>query len=160
MKIYEGLAEVKTLKARLIQISKFRESSLVHDVDSQPDFGYDELSWQIDSILERETNLKIAIEAANLANTISVGDEQMSLAKAVLELSNTRTKLTYISGMLGIERRSDLFGGRRHRSKDEILQKWQKSPAELLEVHGELENRKNLLDAAIQEANHRVSITV
>jgi hypothetical protein len=158
LKIYEGLAEVKTLKARLIQISKFRESSLVHDIDSQPDFNYDVLSKEIDEILDRETKLKLTIEAANLDNKISVGEEEMSLAEAILELSNTRTKLAYISNMLSIEK-SDFLGWR-HRSKDDIQQKSQKSPAELLQLQTELERRRNLLDAAIQEANHRISIDV
>lgn len=159
MKIYEALAEVKTLMARLIQLSKFRESSLVHDADSEPDFKYEELSEQIDTALERETELKVAIQSANLANTVRIGDSEMSLAKAILDLSNTRTKLTYVSSMLNVEKRSDLFGWR-HRSKDDIPQKWQKSPAELLQLQALYENRRNLLDAAIQEANHRISIPV
>lgn len=159
MKIYEALAEVKTLKSRLIQLSKFRESSLVHDADSEPDFKYEELSEQIDKSLDRETELKIAIQAANLASTVRIGDAEMQLAKAILELSNIRTKLTYLSSMLNVEKRSDLFGWR-HRSKDDIPQKCQKSPAELLQLQALYENQRNLLDAAIQEANHRVSIPV
>jgi len=159
MKIYEALAEVKTLKARLVQLSKFRESSLVHDTDSEPDFKYEELSEQIDKTLDRETELKVAIQAANLANPVRIGDAEMPLAKAILELSNVRTRLAYVSGMLNVEKRSDLFGWR-HRSKDDIQQKWQKSPAELLQLQALYENRRNLLDAAIQEANHRVSIEV
>ena len=88
-----------------------------------------------------------------------VGETEMSLARAILELSNNRTKLADISGMLGVERRSDLFG-RRYRSKDEVLQKRQKSPADLLKIQAEIEDRKNVLDAVIQEANHRVTIRV
>jgi hypothetical protein len=159
MKIYEALAEVKTLKARLIQVSKFRESTLIHDADTEPDFKYSELSQEIDRTLQRETDLKLAVQAANLASTVRVGEDEMSLARAILELSNTRTKLAYLSGMLSIEKRSDLFGWR-HRSKDEIPQKWQKSPAELLQLQATYEKRRNLLDAAIQEANHKVMVEV
>jgi hypothetical protein len=159
LKIYEALAEVKTLKARLIQLTKFRESTLVYDVDSEPDFKYEELSKQIDETLRRETELKLAIQTANLASMVIVGETEMSLARAILELSNNRTKLADISGMLGVERRSDLFG-RRYRSKDEVLQKRQKSPADLLKIQAEIEDRKNVLDAVIQEANHRVTIRV
>ncbi len=159
MKVYEALAEVKTLKARLIQLSKFRESSLIHDADSEPDFKYEELSREIDTTLERETNLKLAIQAANLASLVKVGEDEISLARAILELSNTRTKLVYLSAMLNVEKRSDLFGWRR-RSKDEVPQKWQKSPAELLQLQATYEERRNLLDAAIQEANHKVTVEV
>ena len=159
MKIYEALAEVKTLKARLVQLSKFRESNLVHDADSEPDFRYDALSEQIDETLRRETELKLAIQAANLSNRVKVGDSEMSLAKAILELSNIRAKLEYNSGLLSIEKKSD-FLGRRHRSKDEIPERWQKTPAELLQLQAEYEKQRNLLDAAIQEANHKVTISV
>jgi hypothetical protein len=159
MKIYEALAEVKTLKARLIQVSKFRESTLIHDADSEPDFKYEELSREIDRTLQRETDLKLAIQAANLASIVRVGEEEMSLARAILELSNIRTKLTYLSGMLSFEKKSDLFGWRR-RTKDEIPQKWQKSPAELLQLQATYEKRRNLLDSAMQEANHKVIVEV
>jgi hypothetical protein len=159
LKIYEALAEVKTLKARSMQLAKFRESTLVYDEDSEPDFKYEELSKQIDETLGRETELKLAIQTGNLASMVIVGETEMSLARAILELSNTRTKLAHISGMLGVEKRSDIFG-RRHRSKDEVLQKSQKSPADLLKIQAEMEDRKNVLDAAIQEANHRVTIRV
>jgi hypothetical protein len=159
LKIYEALAEVKTLKTRLIQLSKFRESTLVYDVDSEPDFRYEELTRQIEETLERETELKLAIQAANLSTVVSVGDKEMPLAKAILELGNTRSKLAQVAGMLGIEKRTDLLG-RRYRSKDEVLQKWQKSPADLVKIQTELENRRNSLDSIIQEANHRVSISL
>ncbi len=159
LKIYEALAEVKTLDARLVQLSKFRESSLVHDADVEPDFKYEEISGQIDAAMARETELKLVIQEANLSNTITVGERQMSLARAILELSNVRAKLGYISGMLAVEKRSGLFGlGRR--SKDEVPQKWQKTPAALLQMETEYQAQKNTLDAAIQEANHRFSIAV
>jgi predicted DNA-binding protein YlxM (UPF0122 family) len=157
MKIYEALAEVKTLKERLVQLSNFRQSSMIYDADSEPDFNNDELSQQIDTALERITELKLAIQAANLANTVMVGSQKMTLARAILELSNLRTKLTYIASMLNLEK-SDIFG-RVRRTKEDVVQKWQKSPAELLQLQGEYQKRKNLIDAAIQEANHRVTIT-
>ena len=103
--------------------------------------------------------MKLAIQAANLSNRIRIGDLEMSLAKAILELSNIRIKLTHISGMLSNERKSDFLGWR-HRSKDEVPQRWQKTPAELLQLQEEYERQRNVLDAAIQEANHRVTITV
>src|SRR5712692_311962 len=132
MKIYEALAEVKTLKTRLVQLSNFRQSSVVYDADSEPDFNYDELSGQIDSALERVTKLKLAIAAANMTNTVRVGDAEMSLAKAILELSNIRTNLTYVSNTLNLDK-PGIFD-RRYRTKDDVTQKWQKSPAELLQV--------------------------
>lgn len=158
MKLFEALAEVKTLKERLVQVSNFRQSSIVYDADSEPDFKYEELSQQIDNTLERITELKLAVEAANLAHTVTVGSEEMSLAKAILELSNIRTKLTYISNLLNLEK-SDIFG-RVRRTKEDVVQRWQKTPAELLQLHAEYQMRKNLLDAAIQEANHRVTVAV
>lgn len=158
MKLFEALAEVKTLKERLVQVSNFRQSSIIYDADSEPDFKYEELSQQMDNTLERITELKLAVEAANLAHTVTVGREEMPLAKAILELSNIRTKLTYISNLLNLEK-SDIFG-RVRRTKEDVVQRWQKTPAELLQLHAEYQMRKNLLDAAIQEANHRVTVAV
>lgn len=158
MKLFEALAEVKTLKERLVQVSNFRQSSIIYDADSEPDFKYEELSQQMDNTLERITELKLAVEAANLAHTVTAGREEMPLAKAILELSNIRTKLTYISNLLNLEK-SDIFG-RVRRTKEDVVQRWQKTPAELLQLQGEYQKRKNLLDAAIQEANHRVTVAV
>ncbi len=158
MKLFEALAEVKTLKERLVQVSNFRQSSIIYDADSEPDFKYEELSQQIDNTLDRITELKLAVEAANLAHTVTVGREEIPLAKAILELSNIRTKLTYISNLLNLEK-SDIFG-RVRRTKEDVVQRWQKTPAELLQLQGEYQKRKNLVDAAIQEANHRVTVAV
>ncbi len=158
MKIYEALAEVKTLKARLVQLSNFRQSTLIHDADSKPDFDFHELSKRMDKTLERVTQLKLAIQTANMTNKVRVGDADMSLANAILELANVRTSLAYVTGMLS-EDKPDLFG-RRYRARDEVQQKRQVSPADLLQLQADYEGRKNLLDSVIQEANHRVSIAV
>ncbi len=158
MKIYEALAEVKTLKVRLAQLSNFRQSTLIHDADSKPDFDFHELSERIDKTLARVTELKLAIQTANMTNTVRVGDADMSLANAILELANVRASLTYVSSMLGQDK-PDLFG-RRYRARDEVQQKWQVSPAYLLQLQADYEGRKNLLDSVTQEANHRVSIAV
>jgi len=158
LKIYEALAEIKTLEALAEELSKFRASSLLYDADSEPDFKYDELSDRIDKTLERKTELKIAVQSANLSNKVRVGDADVTLARAILDLSIVRAKLTYVSNMLNIERgRGRLFGDER-RSRDEIPQKRQKSKAELLEVQTKYTKERNALDAAIQEANHKIEI--
>lgn len=158
MKIYDALAEIKTLEGQAEELSKFRESSLIYDADSEPDFKYDELSGQIDETLERKTELKIAVQSANLSNKVRVGDSDVTLARAILDLSNIRAKLTYVSEMLSVNKgRGRLFGDER-RSKDEIPQKRQKSKAELLGVQTKYRKERNALDAAIQEANHKIEI--
>jgi hypothetical protein len=158
MKIYEALAEIKTLEALAEELSKFRESSLLYDADSEPDFKYDELSGQIDKTLERKTDLKIAVQSANLSNKVRAANADVTLARAILDLSVVRAKLTYISNMLNVERgRGRLFGDER-RSRDEIPQKRQKSKAELLEVQTKYTKERNALDSAIQEANHKIEI--
>jgi hypothetical protein len=158
LKIYEALAEIKTLDALAEELSKFRESCLLYDADSEPDFRYDELSGKIDDTLERKTELKIAVQSANLSNKVRVGDADVTLARAILDLSVVRAKLAYVSNMLNVDRgRGRLFGDER-RSKDEIPQKRQKSKAELLEVQTRYRKERNVLDAAIQEANHKVEI--
>lgn len=158
MKIYEALAEMKTLKETAEELSKFRESSLVYDADSEPDFRYDELSAQIDKTFERMTELKIAVQAANLSNKVRVGDTDVTLARAILDLSNIRAKLSYISSMLKVDRRrGGLFGDDR-RSRDEIPQKRQKAKAELLAIQTVYKRERNALDSAVQEANHKIEI--
>jgi hypothetical protein len=158
MKIYEALAEIKTLEALAEELSKFRESSILYDADSEPDFKYDELSGQIDKTLERQTDLKIAVQSANVSNKVRVANADVTLARAILDLSVVRAKLTYISNMLSVERgRGRLFGDER-RSRDEIPQKRQKSKAELLEAQTKYTKERNALDAAIQEANHKIEI--
>src|SRR5271155_1568597 len=97
LKIYEALAEIKTLEALAEELSKFRASSLLYDADSEPDFKYDELSDRIDKTLERKTELKIAVQSANLSNKVRVGDADVTLARAILDLSIVRAKLTYVS---------------------------------------------------------------
>lgn len=160
MKIYEALAEIKTLKENAEELSKFRESSLVYDADSEPDFKYDELSAQIDRTYERLTELKIAVQAANLSNKVKVGDTDLVLARAILDLSSVRAKLGFVSTMLRVEkRRGGLFGEDR-RSRDEIPQKRQKTTAELLAVQTVYKRERNALDSAIQEANHKIEIAV
>jgi hypothetical protein len=93
-----------------------------------------------------------------LSNKVKVGGADVTLARAILDLSIVRAKLTYISNMLNVERgRGRLFGDER-RSRDEIPQKRQKSKAELLEVQTRHTRERNALDAAIQEANHKIEI--
>jgi hypothetical protein len=158
MKIYEALAEIKTLETLAGELSKFRESSLIYDADSEPDFKFDELSAQIDKTLERKTELKIAVQSANQSNKVRLGDVDVTLAKAILDLSTIRAKLTYVSDMLNVDRgRGRLFSDER-RSRDEIPQKRQKSKAELLEAQTKYRKERNTLDAAIQEANHKIEI--
>ena len=119
---------------------------------------YDELSGQIDKTLQRKAELKVAVQSANLSNKVRVGNADVTLARAILDLSIVRAKLTYISNMLNVERgRGRLFGDER-RSRDEIPQKRQKSKAELLEIQTKYTKERNALDAAIQEANHRIEV--
>jgi hypothetical protein len=158
MKIYEALAEIKTLEADVEQLSKFQESSLLYDVDSEPDFKYDELSAQIDTTLRRKTELKIAVQSANLSNKVRVGEVDVTLAKAILDLSNIRAKLANVSSTLSVDGgRRGLFAGER-RSKEDMPQKRQKSKAELLEIQTNYRKERNALDAVIQEANHKIEI--
>ena len=158
MKIYEALAEIKTLEALAEELSKFRESCLLYDADSEPDFKYDELVRTDRQDPRKEDELKIAVQSANLSNKVRVGNADVILAKAILDLSIVRAKLTYISNMLSVERgRGRLFGDER-RSRDEIPQKRQKSKAELLEAQTKYTKERNALDAAIQEANHKIEI--
>ncbi len=133
MKIYEALAEVKTLKTTTDELSKFRESSLAYDSDTEPDFKFDQLSEQIDKTMERIADLKIAIQLANLENRVKAGEKEMTLARAILELSAIRSKLTSLSSMVEVNRRGGLFAQER-RSKDECPQRAQKSKPELLEM--------------------------
>lgn len=158
MKIYEALAEIKTLKETAEELSKFRESSLVYDSDSEPEFKYDDLSTQIDEAFETMARLKIAVQSANLSNKVRVGEADVTLAQAILNLSSVRSKLAYVSSMLKVNRgRGSLFGEDR-RSRDEIPQKRQKSKAELLAIQAVYRKERNALDSAIQEANQRVEI--
>jgi len=158
VKIYEALAEIKTLKETAEQLSKFRESSLVYDADSEPDFKYDELSAQVDKTLERMTELKIAVQSANLSNSVKVNEADVTLAKAILELSNIRAKLANVSSMLEVDRGRGRLYGEERRSKDEIPQRRQKSKAELLAIQTAYRKERNALDSAIQEANHKIEI--
>ena len=157
MKIYEALAEVKTLKTTADELSKFRESSLAYDADSQPDFKFDQLSEQIDKTMERIADLKIAIQFANLETKVTAGDKEMTLARAILELGAIRLKLSSLSSMAEENRRGRLFANER-RSKDEVPQRTQKSKADLLEMQLLYRKRRDLLDSVIQEANHKIEI--
>jgi hypothetical protein len=158
LKIYEALAEIKTLEVAAEELSKFRESSLLYDADTEPDFKYDQLSAEIDKTLQRKAELKIAVQSANLSNKIRVGDADVTVARAILDLNNTRSKLAYVSEMLKVGRGRRGFLGDERRSKDDIPQKVQKSKAELLEVETKYRKERNALDAAIQEANHKIEI--
>lgn len=160
MKIYEALAEIKTLKANAEELSKFQESSLLYDSDSEPDFRYDELSAEIDKTLERKTELKIAVQSANLSNKVKVGEADVTIARAILDLSDIRAKLAYVSEMLKVDRGRRGFLGDERRSRDDIPQKRQKSKAELLEIQTKYRKERNALDSAIQEANHKIEIAV
>ena len=157
MRIYEALAEAKTLKTTADELSKFRESSLAYDADTEPDFKFDQLSEQIDKTMERIADLKIAIQLANLENKVTAGDKEMTLARAILELSAIRSKLSSLSSMVEVNRRGGLFAHER-RSKDEVSQRTQKSRAELLEMQLLFRKRRDLLDSVIQEANHKIEI--
>ena len=157
-KIYEALAEEKTLKARLQQLSEFRKSSNTFDADTNPDFQFDDLTEKIDVAFERLTELKLAIQSANLANNVKVQGADMPLARAILELSNARAKLGYVADMMR-EGRHGLFD-REFRKSDEVPLRWQKTRPELLELQEKYEERKNALDSAIQETNNRLTVAV
>ena len=157
MKIYEALAEVKTLTTTAEELSKFRESSLAYDADTEPDFKFDQLSEQIDKTMERIADLKISIQLANLENKVTAGDKEVTLARAILELSAIRSKLSSLGSMVEVNRRGSLFSHER-RTKDEVPQRAQKSKAELVEMQLLYRRRRDLLDSVIQEANHKIEI--
>ncbi|MDE1854278.1 MAG: hypothetical protein KGI38_11115 [Thaumarchaeota archaeon] len=160
MNIYEGLAEVKTLRARLDELAQFRRASNVYETGSTPDFRFDDLTDQIEKIFARITELKLAILVANQANDVKVGNEEMQLARAILELSNVRTRLGYVTEMVKPGRGGFGLLERERRLSNEVPEIAQKSKADLLKAKEQYEKRKNALDSAIQEANNKVALPI
>ena len=154
MNLYQALAEVKSLKAKLEQLSEFRRESNSYDEGTRPDFRFDDLTSQIDETFQRLTRLKLAVQSVNAENGVRVEGDDMPLARAVLELSNARAKLGYIGSLLKPER-GGLLGFDR---ESKVRQLTQKTRPELLGMQEEYRRRRVALDSAIQEANTRLQV--
>ena len=156
MNLYEALAEVKSLKAKLDQLSEFRKESNNYDEGTEPEFKFDDLTKDIDDASESLVRLKLAIQSVNMENTVEVEGEEMKVSRAILELSSTRDKLGHVSEMLKSGRRGLLDY---ERKSDDPRQVAQKPKRELLALQDKYRRRKNALDAAIQEANTRLTVS-
>ena len=108
MNVYEALAEMKSLKEKLGQLSDLRKESNSYDEGTVPEFRFDDLTKQMDEAFDRLTSLKLAVQAVNMSSKVRAGGEEMSLSKAILELSDARARLGYIAAMMQAEKRGFL----------------------------------------------------
>jgi hypothetical protein len=154
MKLFESLALKKSLQNQLAQLISLRNSTFEYPEDEKPEFDFEELTKRIKEKVNEVTSLKLAIMKANMNSKLPNG---LTLYEAIIELANTRSAVDQLQDLIQIGKRR-LFLSDRRRTTTEIKTIKQTSADKILKMIEQYDNKRRVLDAMIQEANHAIEV--
>jgi hypothetical protein len=157
MKLFEALALRKALQADLGQLISIRNSTFLHAEDELPEFVFGDLTEQIKKKVNDITKLKLAIMQMNMKHILP---NKMTLYEAIIELANIRSAIEQLQNLLQVGRGGLSEYSYRRTSQSELKMKKQEKPENLLKLIQSYEGKRRTLDSMIQEANHKVEITI
>jgi len=152
MKIGEALSELKSKKSQLARLIKIRKDTMYVEEDKAPKFEAQELTEQINNMIDEIRKLKIQIIKTNI-NT-NIGD--ITLQEAIIKIGDLRSHISNYSDLVKYSKEYGLFDT--YVDKDKIELKPQISEINIEEKIKSLEKEKVKLDNKIQEANWKTDL--
>jgi len=145
MKIGEALSRLKKEKSRLARLISLRKENIFIEEGKTQKFDPIKLTKDIDSKIEEIRTLKISIQRVNLETKV-VGEE-ITLAEAIIKISDIRSKLSQLSCLF--DKKKDIW----YKSKDEKELIAQMSENDVEDMIEQLEIEKSQLDNKVQITN-------
>jgi len=147
MKIGEALAEKKKLQSRLAKCNELVGKSYYYRGE-KPDFDYDKLRKEINTLTAKIRDLKMRIQRTNLKVTVTYKKKEFTLSETIIRLGDIRSEIAVMNTL--------------YKSKDDFLSlrydelenaKPQVPPEKIEEDIKNLNEEKTSLDALLQRTN-------
>ncbi len=146
MKIGEALAEKKKLQNRLAKCNELLKKSYYYK--KKPDFSYNKLTKEVQTLIVSLKELKIRIMGTNLSTNVVYNDKDMSLAELIITIGDIRSRIAILNELYNP---SDYTSRFRYDENDDVQP--QIPPEEIEEEISRLNTEKTKLDALLQHTN-------
>ena len=153
MKIGEALALLKSKKSRISKLLDQRKESFYVDKGDKPSFNFEEITIEIDRESDNLLNIKLEIIKANSEMPIDDSPSPDSLQKTILEIGELRSYLANLDELM--KKPEERWSAHEIKPKTPQI-----SLQELDKQIQSTAQKKSVLDAKLQAANWKNSITI
>jgi hypothetical protein len=153
MKIGEALALLKSKKSRISKLLDQRKESFYVDKGDKPSFNFEEITKEIDRESDNLLNIKLGIIKANNETLIDDTPLSASLQETILEIGELRSYLANLDELM--KKPEERWSAHEIKPKTPQI-----SLQELDKLIQSTAQKKSVLDAKLQAANWKNSITI
>lgn len=165
MTIAQALRRVNKLKGLIKEHKESAQACSSYEEEKAPEFDFHEEVREMNALTNEMVNLKAKISAANAANSVSDGTRDMTLAVAVLALVEMKGAIAFYKGLnlhSGLDKiRDQEWDDNADKYITRVIEKnWiaAMTEKERLAKIRELEDRFEVLNNAVEDANHKVLV--
>lgn len=164
--ISQGLRRIKKLKGKMAELTARARECVCYEADQAPTFDFDTVRKDMATTRNELIKLEAAVARANATMEIIFGEERMPLAEAIRRLQETKAEIAFLRELPireSIEKRQedgwDHSIGRSLRNVTTVMWKTHMSKLTRVQEIEALNERFEVLNNAVEEANHRTRLS-